>query len=71
VREGAVAVDPRVIPYGTILYVESVDGRFNYGYCIAEDTGGGIKGNRIDLFYESSSTVGSFGRRDVRVYIVG
>lgn len=71
VREGAVAVDPRVIPYGTILYVESVDGKFNYGYCIAEDTGGGIKGNRIDLFYESSSTVGNFGRRDVRVYIIG
>ena len=71
VREGAVAVDPSVIPYGTILYVESVDGKYNYGYCIAEDTGGGIKGNRIDLFYESSSTVGSFGRRDVRVYIVG
>ena len=71
VREGAVAVDPKVIPYGTILYVESVDGRFNYGYCIAEDTGGGIKGNRIDLFYDSSSTVGRFGRRDVRVYIIG
>ena len=71
VREGAVAVDPKVIPYGTILYVESVDGRFNYGYCIAEDTGGGIKGNRIDLFYESNATVGRFGRRDVRVYIVG
>ncbi len=71
VREGAVAVDPNVIPYGTILYVESVDGKYTYGYCIAEDTGGGIKGQRIDLFYESASVMNRFGRRQVRVYVVG
>jgi len=71
VREGAVAVDPRVIPYGTILYVESVDGKYVYGYCVAEDTGGGIKGQRIDLFYESAAVMNKFGRRQVRVYVVG
>ncbi len=41
-RVGAVAVDPRVIPLGTKLYVESLDGTKDYGFCTAEDTGGGL-----------------------------
>lgn len=69
VAEGVVAVDPDVIPYGTLLYVESADGKYVYGYCIAEDTG--VSGNHIDLFYESSATVWRFGRRKVKVYVVG
>jgi uncharacterized protein YabE (DUF348 family) len=60
----SVAVDPRVIPLGTKLYVQG------YGYAIAEDTGGAIKGNGIDLFYNSSSEVDNWGVRWVNVYVI-
>jgi len=60
----SVAVDPRVIPLGTKLYIEG------YGYGIAEDTGGAIKGNKIDLFFNSSSEVDNWGARWVNVYVV-
>lgn len=69
-RVGTVAVDPRVIPLGTKLYVESLDGTNDYGFCIAEDTGGAIKGNRIDLFFNTTREVRNFGRRKVKVYIL-
>lgn len=60
----SVAVDPRVIPLGTKLYVEG------YGYAIAEDTGGAIKGNKIDLFFNSCSEAYNWGVRWVNVYVV-
>lgn len=63
-RMGAVAVDPKVIPLGTRLYVEG------YGYCVAEDTGGLIKGDRIDLFLGSESECEDWGVQDVLVYIL-
>ena len=63
-RVGAVAVDPRVIPLGTRLYVEG------YGYCVAEDTGGLIKGNRIDIYLDSEAECVAFGVQDVVVYIL-
>lgn len=44
---GTIAVDPKVIPFGTKLYIPG------YGYGVAADTGGAIKGNKIDLCYES------------------
>ena len=44
------AVDPKVIPLGTKLYVKSLDGRPDYGFASAEDTGGAIK-NKIDLYF--------------------
>jgi uncharacterized protein YabE (DUF348 family) len=69
-RPGTVAVDPKVIPLGTKLYVQSLDGTRDYGFAIAEDVGGAIKGNRIDLFFESSGEVKTFGRRNVKVYII-
>ncbi len=69
-RPGAVAVDPRVIPLGTRLYVQSLDGSRDYGFAVAEDTGGAIKGNKIDLFFESAEQVRQFGRRRVKVYIL-
>lgn len=61
---GVVAVDPRVIPLGTRLYVEG------YGYCIAADTGGAIKGNKIDLCFNSYSEAVNYGRKNVTVYIL-
>lgn len=69
-RPGVVAVDPRVIPLGTKLYIESLDGTPDYGFATAEDTGGAIKGNKIDLFFETRNQVRSFGRRNVKVYIL-
>lgn len=69
-RVGAVAVDPRVIPLGTKLYVEGLDGTKDYGFCVAEDTGGAIKGNKIDLFFNTAGEVKRFGRRKVKVYIL-
>ena len=67
---GTVAVDPRVIPLGTKLYITSADGSYVYGYCIAGDTGGAIKGNRVDLFLGNESECRSFGRRQMLVYIL-
>lgn len=69
-RVGLVAVDPRVIPLGTRLYIETPSGGFTYGYAVAADTGGGIKGNRIDLFMETYRECINFGVRTVRVYIL-
>ncbi len=70
-RRGVVAVDPSVIPLGTRLYIESEDGKYIYGEAVAGDTGGAIKGNKIDLFVESASECRAFGRRNVTVYILG
>ncbi len=64
VGKGVVAVDPRVIPLGTWLYVEG------YGYSIAADTGSGVKGNSIDLYYESVDDAKSFGRKKIKVYVL-
>lgn len=69
-RPGAVAVDPKVIPLGTKLYIESLDSTEDYGFAVAEDTGGAIKGNKIDLFFHSGKDVKNFGRRKVKVYIL-
>jgi 3D (Asp-Asp-Asp) domain-containing protein len=59
---GIVAVDPRVIPLGTRLYIPG------YGFAIAGDTGGAITGNRIDLGFDSIGDALSFGRRAIKVY---
>ncbi|EIT84197.1 hypothetical protein A374_16778 [Fictibacillus macauensis ZFHKF-1] len=59
-----IAVDPSVIPLGSKVYVEG------YGYAIAGDTGGAIKGNRIDVFFSSESRCSDWGRRQVRVKII-
>ncbi len=69
-KVGTVAVDPRVIPLGTKMYIVSTDGKYVYGYCTAEDTGGAIKGNKVDLFYNTKSECMQFGRRNVNVYIL-
>ncbi len=69
-KRGTVAVDPRVIPLGTRLYIESLDGTADYGFAVAEDTGSAVKGNIVDLFMESESDVAAYGKRKVRVYII-
>lgn len=63
-RRGVIAVDPRVIPLGSQLYVEG------YGLGVAADTGGVIKGKRIDIFLESKSECLEWGRRKVTVYLL-
>lgn len=70
---GVVAVDPKVIPLGTKLYIESSDGGASwvYGYCIAGDTGGAIKGNKVDLCFNTKSECRKFGRKTATVYIIG
>ncbi|MCT4606998.1 MAG: 3D domain-containing protein [Marinisporobacter sp.] len=70
VRPGVVAVDPRVIPLGTKLYVKALDGSKDYGFASAEDTGGAIKGKKIDLYFESSKDVARYGKRKVIVYVL-
>ncbi len=70
-KRGTVAVDPRVIPLGTKLYVKSLTpGVPDYGFAIAQDTGGAIKGNKIDLFMDTVWECMQFGRRPVMVYIL-
>ncbi len=61
---GLVAVDPRVIPLGTVLYIE------DYGMAIAADTGRAIRGHKIDLCYATRQQAMQFGRRKVRVHIL-
>jgi len=67
---GIVAVDPRVIPLGSKLFIQTTDGSFTYGYALAADTGGAIKGNRIDLCFDSRQEALNFGRRNVVVYVL-
>lgn len=68
-RVGVIAVDPRVIPLGTKVYLQYTDGT-PIGYATAEDTGGAIKGNIIDIYMDSYNECIQFGRRNVVVTIV-
>lgn len=70
-RVGAIAVDPRVIPYGTRMFIVSNDGEYVYGIATAEDCGGGIKGNRIDLYYDTNYECFQFGVRRCTIYFLG
>ncbi|WP_113745329.1 3D domain-containing protein [Bacillus cereus] len=59
-----IAVDPSVIPLGSNVYVEG------YGAAAARDTGGAIKGNKIDVFIASKQAVWNWGVRTVKVYVL-
>ncbi|MDR3598678.1 3D domain-containing protein [Clostridium sp.] len=59
-----IAVDPSVVPLGSKVYVDG------YGYAIAADTGSAIKGNRIDVYLNSSGECDSWGRRSVNLLLV-
>ena len=61
VFKGIIAVDPKIIPYGTRLEIK------NMGYFVAEDTGGKIKGNRIDIYFDSKAEANEFGNQGVWV----
>ncbi|MBM7573138.1 G5 and 3D domain-containing protein [Aquibacillus albus] len=61
---GVIAVDPNVIPLGTRVWVEG------YGYAVARDTGGAIKGNRIDVHLPTMGQARSYGRKKVQVKIL-
>ena len=67
VRVGTVAVDKRVIPLGTKLYIVTNDG-IVYGTAVAEDTG--VKGDKIDLYFDTYQQCINFGRRGCTVYIL-
>lgn len=67
---GVVAVDPSVISLGSKLYIEAPDKSWVYGYAVAADTGGAIKGQRIDLFFNTEKEALEFGSRKANVYII-
>ena len=69
-RVGCIAVDPSIIPLGTKVYIETVDGSFIYGTATAEDTGGAIKGNIVDLYFDTEAECWAFGRRACNVYLL-
>lgn len=68
VHVGVVAVDKKVLPLGTKMYVVSNDGAYVYGFAVAEDTG--VRGNIIDLYMDTHSECIQFGRRDCTVYVL-
>lgn len=69
-RVGAIAVDPRMIPYGTRMFIVSNDGEYVYGLATAEDCGGAIKGNRVDLYFDTNAECFQFGVRNCTIYIL-
>lgn len=63
VHQGAISVDPKVIPLGTKGYIEGI------GEVIAEDTGGAIKGNIVDIWMPTTDQALKWGRRKVKLWI--
>lgn len=72
-RVGAIAVDPRVIPYGTRMYIVSNDGQYVYGFATAEDCGDKrfIHDSRVDLYYDTLYECVQFGARECTIYFLG
>ena len=71
VHRGTVAVDPRYIPYGTRMFIMATSGSYVYGVSEAEDCGGAIKGDRVDLYLPTYEQCMEFGRRVCTVYYLG
>ncbi|SHK51545.1 3D domain-containing protein [Tepidibacter formicigenes] len=65
VRPGVIAVDPKVIPLGSKVYIPYIGKT-----CTAEDIGGAIKGNKIDIYMSELSKAKKFGRKKLKVYIL-
>jgi 3D (Asp-Asp-Asp) domain-containing protein len=70
VRIGTVAIDRRMFSFGTKFYIVSNDGAYTYGFSIAEDVGGAIKNNRIDLYFNTLAECKAFGVRNCTVYVI-
>ena len=64
-KYGTIAVDPTVIPYGTKVYIKELDKIFT-----AEDCGGAIKGNKIDIFMTSEKACNDWGVRNITIEIL-
>ena len=71
VHWGTVAVDPRYIPDGTRMFIVANDGSFVYGIAVAEDCGGDIKGDRMDLYMPTYEECMQFGRKVCTIYYLG
>jgi len=71
VHWGTVAVDPSRIPYGTRIFIIANDGSYVYGIATAEDCGGDIKGDRMDLYMPTYEQCRQFGRRRCTLYFLG
>jgi len=71
VHYGTVAVDPRFIPYGTRMLIVSHDGERYYGIATAEDCGGAIKRDKMDLYFPTYQECIEFGRRRCTIYFLG
>lgn len=59
-----IAVDKNLIPLGSIVYIK------NYGFFVAEDTGGKIKGNRVDIFVPSKDLAIKLGKKESKLYLL-
>ena len=70
INEKIVAIDPSVIKLGTSVYVENLSGKEDYGYALAADTGGAIKGNRIDLYIDDHKEALKVGTGYANVYVL-
>ena len=70
VRVGTVAVDPTLVAYGTRMFVISNDGSYVYGIATAEDCGGGIKGNQLDLYMPTREQCFQYGKKLCTVYFL-
>ena len=71
VHWGTVAVDPSRIPYGTRMFIIANDGSYVYGIATAEDCGGDIRGDRMDLYMPTYAQCREFGRRRCTLYFLG
>lgn len=72
-KAGYVAVNPKVIPYGSKLYITTADGSVIYGYAVAADTGGFVykyPDRIVDLFFETEAEASRFGLKNIKIYIL-
>lgn len=66
-----IAVDPKIIPLNSKVYVEGLNGAWDYGHAVAADTGSAIKELKIDLYMDTHTEALEWGRRKVNVYVLG